>query len=181
MKYEFLSKNQTPSQIYKPAKMGLLTWIMIFILLITLVAFGGIFYYQKRLNEQINVLSESVKNEKKKLEAGSINEMIDFSQRIKIGKEILLNHVITSTVFNFLEENTLNRVSFSNFKFSGKLVVMEGSTEDFTTLAKQIEVLRANSFIKTAEFSNFSLSSDGSVSFNVSLSFDDSIFKSDQF
>ena len=122
---KFLSSIPIPSKYkYQSKKLGALTLITFSVLLITILAFLGVFGYKKYLENQIGAFSQSLDDIKSEIEPNFITDVANFADRIEVGERILLNHIVVSSIFKLLEESTLNKVSFSNFSFS-----VEGQTQ----------------------------------------------------
>jgi len=158
------------------------------VLLITILAFLGVFGYKKYLENQIGAFSQSLDDIKSEIEPNFITDVANFADRIEVGERILLNHIVVSSIFKLLEESTLNKVSFSNFSFSvegqtqggdggSNKILMSGVAGSFLGLAKQMDIFKNVSFIKNAEFSSFNLLSDGGVNFSVQLAIDPLVLK----
>jgi hypothetical protein len=187
MEYKFLSPTSDFSAKYQSKRFGFLTLITVSVLLLTIASFLGVFGYRKYLEKKIDSLSASLEEIKSEIEPNFIVEITNFAERIKAGEEILSNHIAASSIFRFIEKNTLNKVSFSNFSFSiqkpsgrilkaKNIVSMNGVAENFSILAKQLDVLKNNPFIEQAEFSNFNLLPDGNINFLVKLTISQSLF-----
>lgn len=181
MDQKFLSSITNQQKIdYQSNKFGAFTFLIILIFIISILLSGGIFGYKKYLENQISRLFPTLERFKREIELNFIIEATDFNNRIGVGQKILSKRTVSSPIFDFLEKNTLDKVSFSSFSFFvrqesavekkfSNVVSMKGVAENFLTLAKQIETFKNSPLIENADFSSFNLTKEGHVDFSAEL------------
>ena len=94
--------------------------------------------------------------------------------RIKSAEEILNDHKGLTPLFSLLSELTLETVRFDTFRYeatdgSQTTLVLAGEAESFTSIALQSDALSAHAAIGSPFFTNFSLTQEDRVTFNLVL------------
>lgn len=126
----------------------------------------------KSLESELAIQGTQEQKEMKKevlLAAGQVNDF-----------EILYRNRLKATnLFEFLQECTHPKVSFSSFSLNlaSSTASLSGQTNSFESLIQQIKILRDQQYIKSFEVSNIALAKVGGVSFNLSLTLESTIFK----
>jgi len=161
---------QKPS--YREKGLGFFVWFSGLMFFISLLAFGGVFFYKRVLNGEINELSASLDRAKAAFEPALITTLNYNANIIEAAKTLLAKHTAVSRVFDLLEDITLPGVRFTSFAFSidkeGKPSFnMQGEAKSYTILAQQANLFEDHEQIEEALFSNFSLTSTGNVGFTV--------------
>jgi hypothetical protein len=188
---------------YKQLGGGLLFKISIFLIIVSTLAVAGTLLYRAVLLKQIDELTLSIERVKASFDPTLIEEIDKLASAIPVARQLLTEHRLPVKIFELLEETTLEKVRFLEFDYSyepveqsisGGLsrlpgqkkkekeyrinVSLAGETKDYNTLAQQSQILSQNTKIKEFDFSNFSLTTDGDVSFNLQLILDPkTIFK----
>ena len=150
--------------------------------LILLIILGGYYGFLrfKNYSTQSKIKDADEQIIKIKAEKNDDTEKYVFStqKKIKDFSEILEKHKITSNFFAFIDE-----ISYKEIRFLGlgldtetKNVILEGETENFDTLGKQILNLKKSDFVKGLDLSNISLNKEGKVNFKVNFSLDPKMF-----
>lgn len=143
---------------------------------ITLLTSLSLFFYQGLLASQVDEFKNVLSRVESEFEPALIIELRQTAEGIDTIKELLKNHIAPSSVFKFLEENTLPDTRFSRFSYTPEGVVMSGTTRSYTTFAQQSRVFEEHPLVKDVRFSGFSLGSAGFVNYNVELMLDPSSF-----
>lgn len=179
-KLSFIPKKTFAGPVYKSRGPGLFLVFSFLILLISGVFYGGLFFYGNTLQKQVTGLSSSLERVKVAFELPLINELFTISEKINSSKILLSQHRTLLPVFDLLEKLTLKDVRFKSFRFSfskesGPLILMDGQTKNYSTLASQGDILGKDKNIKKVSFSNLSLGSKGMVNFTIHLVLEQSI------
>jgi|GEM_PF-3065279 len=181
----FIPRKNTESQFYKEAGPGFLLPLALAIFLLSFLTYGGLYLYKSSLNKEIASLNESLKRAADALDLETISNISDLSSRIEATKNILKKHIKTTSVFDFLQKNTVKNVYFKSFRMnineSGDIEIsMTGSALSYLDLAEQAEVFSSDKYIKDLSFSSLSLGDKGSVNFNVSFKLDSLFLNANQ-
>lgn len=173
-KLSFIPKKTFATPVYKSRGPGLFLAFSFFALLISGAFYGGLFFYRNMLKKQVTDLSSSLERAKVAFELPLINELFTISEKINSSKTLLSQHRTLLPVFNLLEKLTLKDVRFKSFRFSfskesGPLVLMDGQTKNYSTLASQGDIFGKDKNIKKVSFSNLNLGSKGMVNFTINL------------
>ncbi len=139
----------------------------------SIVLAGLVFGYELYLKQQKEEKTLDLKALQDSVEPQAVEELARLSQRLVISRELLNSHVAVSAIFNMLERDTVQDVSFDNFELrtapSGDVeVLMEGTAIDFNSLAYQSVVFRDNPFLRNQIFADITVKEDGDVSFSFS-------------
>jgi len=159
---------------------GILPFMGIVLLFLALAILGGLFLYKGFLERQIQSLHASIGRLEADFDPPLIQELSRISRRIESSKSLLGQRLVPSRLFQFLEENTLAEVRFSDFSFdvSRGDVIMSGEAKSYTALAQEDEILKKHPSVKRVGFSNFSLQPSGNVNFEVEINFDPRLISS---
>jgi len=109
---------------------------------------------------------ESLRKEKIEKEK-SMESVFSFEKKLTYAKLLLDKHIYWTSFFNFLERNTLTDVYYGNFDGDNSgSYSLNAKAKDFKSLARQVEIFRANALVKEAGASggDYSGSEGGSKS-----------------
>lgn len=151
--------------------MGIFVILGLLLLVFTL-AFGGIVFFYKKLQEKnVVALQESFTRAEAEFEPALVAEFTRVSRAIDASKSLVKQHTALSRVFDFLEEATLPEVRFTTFSFSVETLtlVMNGEAKGYTKLSQQAAVLEQSQFVEKVKLSNLSLIDAGKVGFAIQL------------
>lgn len=184
--YRFIPKEEKIVPRRRSSNISYLFSLLVFI--ITVSAAGGLYLYKSYLQKQIDVYISSLEKAKLKIEPASINEIINFSNRIESAKKILADHHRTISLFELLESEVLKSNYFNNFslineesKTQGGIfsasITLNGAARSYEELTKQMTIFNSNPNFSNVAFSSFNLLDNGYVSYNVKLGVNESLFK----
>ncbi|MBU4142663.1 hypothetical protein KJ590_01535 [Patescibacteria group bacterium] len=145
-------------------------------LVVVLLLWAGLFFYQKSLFGQINDLkkqqSEIFSAEDKAMAA----KIVDFNKGATLAQQLLKNHIYSSAIFSQLAAATLPRVQWRSFDLAvnDNSAALKGLAADYATLAKQILALNEAGF-SNIKISNILLDKIGGVGFAAAFNFDPKI------
>jgi hypothetical protein len=161
-----------------PAWLDILFYLSLGLLVFTLIGYfvlnQSLKTYQKTLEDLEATLSRQV-SEQTSLK----DEILTEQKKIKDFSVLINKHLKTSNVFNFLEKQCHPKVWFSEFVLDAKeeKVLLSGEAQDFESLGQQMLILRDDKLIKGANLQSVSMKKEGKIIFDLSLSFNSSIFK----
>ena len=150
----------------------LLLSIIVFIVAVALA--GGVWVWQNSLIAQIEKDKKELVAVRESYEEDTINPLIRLNDRIEESKILLSQHIAVSPVFRMLEINVLRNVRLKSMKFSmttdNKIKIdLSGTALSYDVLSKQSDAFGSENlrkFISAPVISDFSPTTDGSISFN---------------
>lgn len=148
--------------------------ITISLLIISILASVGLFFYKKNLTKQIESLSSSLNITRESFELDTINELDLFYKRTESAKKVLSNHTVFSPLFVLLGDITIPQVEYTSF--DGKTddngvttVNMRGIANDYRAIAVQSDIFSSSkgSSFKNVLFSGLVKDKGNNVSFGL--------------
>jgi hypothetical protein len=130
---------------------------------------AGLWLYRGFLTAQITGYSETLTQVEGEFEPSLILELRRTARAIDVGRELLKNHIATSRLLKFIEDNTLAETNFSRFIYKEGIAVLSGSSRSYSLLAQQASVFEESPFVSRATFSDFALGSGGLINFRAEL------------
>ncbi len=170
-KKEYLSA-QTPWRV-------LILTLVIFIFSV-LIYFGMIFGYKPYLKSQTRNLEQKISVLNQSIDETQQKQIVTFfSQMVNI-QSLLSGHKYFSSIFDFIEKNTHQKITYSDLKFnvSEMDIKIEGTAPSYDLLVNQLAVYNQAPEVKKVSLDSSS-AQEGSneVRFSVRLILDQSIFK----
>ena len=148
--------------------------ITVTLLIISILASVGLFFYKKYLTKQIETLSSSLNIARDSFETDTIKELDLFYRRTESAKTILKNHIVLSPLFSLLGDITIPQVEYTSFDAkiddSGVITVnMKGTAKDYRSISVQSDIFSSpkGSSLKNILFANLTKVKDNNVSFNL--------------
>ncbi len=158
---------------------NLFTAIGTVVFVLTLLASGGVYAYQKVLTKQVEQAKTDLVAARDAFAPEKIQELADMSSRIASARGLLNNHMAVSEIFMLLQNLTVVKVQFTSFAFVKKdnlmSVSMDGVGQNYNALADQSEIFSKNQFIKEPQFSSFNLTPTGTIGFKFIATIDPSL------
>ena len=141
---------------------------------------GGLYAYKNYLNKNIAQLGKTIEKQKDSFEIPTVNEIIDFSEKISIAKNLLAGHKSFSNVLNFLQDFTMKDVRFNDLNYSfadsdEPSLALSGTTRSYGSLTAQIQSLEKYNQVKQVSVSGLSSDTTGGVKFNLKITLDPAI------
>ncbi|HEU5114799.1 MAG TPA: hypothetical protein VFT82_03465 [Candidatus Paceibacterota bacterium] len=170
----------TASPVRSAPVISLFSLLATVLFIVSLALSGGVFFYQRYLQTQIDSDKVSLDKAKGAFEPDIINQIVRLDTRIETGKQLLSSHLAVTPFFDFLSSITLQDVRFTDFNFSylapDKIVViMKGQATGYAAVALQSDVLNAQKKLRETMISDLTLDPEGTVSFSVSTIVDPSL------
>jgi hypothetical protein len=158
---------------------GLLFVLALLFFVASIVAAGASFLYLRYLNVSLNSKKISLEKYEQAYELSTIQTLIRADSRINEAKKILTKHLSPSTIFDFLSQQTLEKVQFISFDYSygaeGKITMsLKGIADSFATVALQSDQFGASKVLKDVIFGGITIDQGGKVGFDVSATIDPS-------
>lgn len=144
--------------------------LAVFIALFASVIAGGYFLIASRTvvaKERLAMVEADVASTRKEAETKleQWKQYEDLESRIKLLQVVLGSHVVITRLFDFLEQNTLERVSYGMASWSGASgqLNLDVVADSFDDTGGQLIVMRRSPFVEQAESSGFAMTKDGST------------------
>ena len=147
---------------------------------------GGLFFYNKYLSGQIDVLSASIVKSQSNFDQETITELSLYNKRYSTANSVLNSHIVLSPLFKLISDVTIPTVQYTKFNedtvTNDVSVKMSGIARDYRSVALQADVFnssKSRSF-KNVVFSNITRDKSGSVFFDIVFSIDKSLLSYDK-
>lgn len=149
---------------------GIVNVIASIILILALVAAGGLFLFEQFTIQNIERKRASLERARAAFEPATIRELARLDTRLTAGQTLLNGHMAPSYLFDEIERLTLNSVRFKDFAFGevgpGRVMVtMAGEARSFNALALQSDAFGASQFFTEPIFTDLNLDETGNVVF----------------
>ena len=136
--------------------------------------------YKNYLNDNITQLGKVIENQKASFEIPTVNEIIDFSEKISVARNLLAGHKDFSGVLDFLQDFTMKDVRFNGLDYSyadsgEPSLILSGTTRSYAGLTAQIQALEKYNQVRQVSVSGLSSDNKGAVKFNLKIILDPAI------
>mgnify|MGYP001565595957 CR=1 FL=1 len=150
-----------------------LTTASALILILLVLAWGGLLIYEKVLNNKTAELKQTyskIFNEQDRTDA---TQIIEFDKTADFLQALLKKHVYSTSLLSQLATSTLPQVQWVSFNLLVKenRIATKGRAANYQTLAKQYLALEKGGFSEI-ELSSIALNRVGGVDFEASFNFD---------
>lgn len=159
--------------------------LAIVIFVISLVMFGGSYFYKVTLLKERDALTVRIADKTKTFDMEFLREVTTLDKRIKASNEVLAKHSLISPIFTRLEQLSLKTVQFTKFELSPSAanaaapvsVKMSGRAVNYAAIASESDVLAGvgsskNTFFLNPIFSNLNLDDRARVTFDLTFGVD---------
>jgi len=166
-------------KIEVPAREDILFVLSLVLLILSLGAFFGLNYYQKKNSKTLRDLEEILTKEKTKEEITLEQKVLEVKEKIEKISLLLPSHKESSNFFSFLEKVTHPKVFFSDLELKPEKgrVELQGKAEDFRILGQQLSIFKKEGLIENTNLSKASIGKEGGIEFSINLSLKPEIFK----
>jgi len=149
------------------------TFIVLFFLVLSLLVYGGLLIYAKRLTANLETIKTEISLLAEKRVPEEEKAVVDFDTRLSVLKDVFKNHTYWSNFFTALEKMTIPEAYFSDAKFTlaskDLTVTLTATTKTYTTLAQQMTVFQDDPRVSKVLVSGISLSEEGGINFTLTL------------
>lgn len=152
--------------------------------ILIIAAIAGYFaldYFQKERAREAQAIEDEINLIKRSEGVELKNELIRKEIKIDDFNLLLEDHASYSKLFPFLANICHPKVQFNSLDFIRKDseygVSMKSEAESYEALHQQILILKDEEMIEKAEVSSINISKEGTVSFDMSLSLSQNLFK----
>lgn len=169
------------SPVKESRPIGFFTIFAIFIFFLTIVIGGGMYFYQKTLEEKLVQLASDQKKADERFETSKKQELQLIDRRLNVANQVLAKHIAVSPIFNALSKITMKEVRFTNFSYdlgSGKggtvKISLTGTTKNYEDVALQADLFSQEKNFIDPVFSSVIPNEKGEIGFNVDFYVDPS-------
>lgn len=168
-----------PKMESKPV--GFFTIFAIFIFFTVLIIGGGMYFYQKTLEEKLVALTIDQKKADERFEESKKKELQLFDRRLDVANQVLNKHIAVSPVFNALSKITMKEVRFTKFSYelgtdknSNIKIKLSGETKRYVDVALQADLFSQEKNFIDPVFSNMIPNEKGNITFETEFFVDPS-------
>lgn len=134
--------------------------------LLTFLAYGGVEFYLRSINQKIEFLVQEEKNSRQALQEKDVNAAASFQQRMET---ISLNvdsfaKKDPAGIFESVQKTVIDGVVVSSLDFDGKEIGLSLVADNFETLSKQILNFKKSDFFEAVNVGSTSLGEEEKVS-----------------
>ena len=155
--------NLIPRPIKKISKtQKILLYFLVFLVISLTTGYVFLISLEKQAQASLEVVEQQI-FEQKTTGMGSLESTVQaYKKEVDYFAPYLNNHIIITSFFNFLEENTHPNVYFSQMGVQSlsSNVSLSGKADSFLTLGQQLMIFNNNPLTKSVSLSNISLSEE---------------------
>jgi len=155
--------------------------ISLFVLFAVLLATAGLYFYKGVMKKSITNMESTLNLAKNRFEPAKIAELQVLDKRLRASSEILSKHIVTTPIFDVLEELTMKTVRYTKFSYElgtekniSVKVKMSGQAIGYRSIALQSDLFTKNKSLIDPVFSNLTLDNNGNVLFDLEFLVDPS-------
>ena len=145
----------------------------LFLFVITLAAYAGLFYINKSQDDTQSQLVAQIQQKEDDLRPKLLDQIFALQKKMQTVSTVVGSHIFVTNTFAALERDTHPRVRFQSYAFSplDNTISLKGEANDYSVLAEQIAFLEGDLQIDHVEFGGLSLADNNRVSFNLTIRF----------
>ncbi len=146
---------------------GLISFLCFFMVLISVLAYGGVYVYNKTLVQQKADLDIKLAKARDSIGTDFVSDMKRLNARITGVKTLLSTHVAVTPIFKALQDTTLRTVVYNNFSYELKTddttkktvvtVTLTGTAKSYAAIALQSDAYTKSPLIKNPIFSDLKI------------------------
>ncbi len=155
-------------------------FLMFLVFVGSVVSAGGVYFYKSSLKADIENMKIQLVEAGKSIDQKSIDELVDFSDKLSVVRTILLKHQVVSGFMNSLASSTVKTIYFKEFKYDNLTptslsVSLSGVADSYGAIALQQDILSKNQYLKSVDVTNLKLAEGGGVQFGMDVLVDPKI------
>lgn len=177
----FIPKKPVVSSSSVKTPRSLLMIILTFLLVVSVLASIGMYFYKNYLEKQRQTYSESLSVARNSFENETIEELALFNKRTELAKEILNNHLVLSPVFVLLGEITIPSIQYTSFSHQNDEgnfeVEIQGLAKDYRSIAIQANMFNSKEGhpFDNVLFYNLTKDKNGNIAFSLKFNVNPSL------
>lgn len=156
-----------------------LSLIALILLIAGLLAWGGLFAYQRLLAGRAGEWREQVLTLEGELKPELLDQLVALSATIAGVGELLDGHPYPSNVFSFLDEVTQPDVSFSSLQFTAapRKIELVGQARSYGAVASELARLEGHPQVEGLSFGGLARGEKGLVNFKIAITIKPSLLR----
>jgi len=145
--------------------------IVALVLLLVILVYLGMIFYQKRLDAQFKKTNQTYVSERAVLIKGNAGNILDFQNRLTKAGEAVKKDEILMKNFAQLEKTILSGAYLKSYNYNAedKSISLEGVASNLSEVAKQVKSFKENEYFSSVELGSIGINESGGVGFSISL------------
>lgn len=176
---------------FEPARqpVSIVALVSILIFLISLAVYGGVFFYDRYLEQTINApcpsddptstggcgLVASIDRVQRATDEKLLLEFQRLDAKLREADKLLKDHSDIVKLLDNIGQLTLKSIRYKRFEFKGATITVDGVASSYEDIALQSKVLTSQPTIKSFIFSDLNLDDRGNVTFKLSATIDPAV------
>jgi hypothetical protein len=150
------------------------------VLLLTVIASGGMYFYGKILQNEIATKQSQLVDAEKKADPVLVTDYVRLQDRLTTASSLLNQHIRLSNFLLFLGTITGQNISFNNVTIGvtddqSATLALAGTAKTFNALESESAIFATQKSIKSAIFSGIAPQKGGGVTFTINATIDPSV------
>lgn len=147
--------------------------------IILLVFFGMRIGYEPYLDKKIKTLDAEIGKLTQSFSQSQINDFLKFYSQLSNLKTLLGNHIFSSNILKFLEENSLKNLIYTslNLDVGRRELKLSGIVSSYEVLSQQLEIFRQSTLVEKSSFKNSQRGEKTGINFEIVLVLKNDFFK----
>lgn len=170
--------NLVPAE-YRKKRMGLgaifskTVGIILVLLILSLLVYGGLLIYKKSLTQERNNLDKKISDLESKRDSKLENAIYKSDKKLISVENLFKNHFYWSNVFVKIEQLVVPRAYFTDAKTNivdaSVSLILTGKSNTYTDLAKQMVSLEEDALVEKIELSDIKSNEGGGIEFVLTI------------
>lgn len=145
------------------------------LLILSLLVYGGLFFYQKNIQKELNGITQEITNIESKRDSAKEKLIVEADKKLNVVENLFKEHFYWSKLFLKIEELVDINVYFTESKFSFESekvnISLSGNARTYTSLAQQMVSLKEDPLVEKVVVSDIALNENGGIKFNLTIAF----------
>ena len=162
------SNNETA--VEKSTDTGLI--LVLILTVITLVIYGGVYLYEKSINESVLAKQAEIDQGSQKINSPDAKKVIDFQNRIKIAGDFVSEKNVPLEVFSEMEKLVVSGSYLDSIEYlkETKSIKTVFIIDNYSDVAKQVANLKGSQYFKDVYAGKSEINTAGKVSVEINMS-----------
>lgn len=147
--------------------------IVLALLILSLLVYGGLFIYKKGLTQKVDNLNKSISDLESKRDNKLENSIYSADKKLNTVEGLFKDHFYWSKLFAKIEQATVPDVYFTEAKtaFADNKVelTLSGNAATYTSLARQMVSFKEDALIEGVDLGEVKLNESGGINFVLSI------------
>ena len=148
--------------------------IILALLILSLLVYGGLFIYKKNLTQKVDDLNKSISDLESKRDNKLENSIYDADKKLNAVEALFKDHFYWSKLFAIIEQVVVPDVYFTEAKIaladSKVNLILSGNAATYTSLARQMVSFKEDALVESVDLGEVKLSESGGINFVLTIS-----------